>query len=59
MLGFLWALVDDDQLTWHDRIADTFISPTDAADPTESSGEGLIPNVSDVPSKGEPDTGLF
>ena len=59
MLGFLWALVDDDQLTWHDRISDTFISPTDATDPTESSGEGLIPNVGDVPSRGETDTGLF
>jgi len=27
LLGFLWALADEDQLTWHDRISRTFLSP--------------------------------
>lgn len=26
-LGFTWALVDSDQMTWHDRISGTYISP--------------------------------
>lgn len=27
MLGFFWALVDSDSLTWHDRISGTFLTP--------------------------------
>ena len=27
MLGFLWALWDEDRMTWHDRISQTYISP--------------------------------
>jgi uncharacterized RDD family membrane protein YckC len=27
MIGFLWALVDTDSLTWHDRISGTFLTP--------------------------------
>ena len=27
MIGFLWALVDSDSLTWHDRISGTFLTP--------------------------------
>ena len=34
MLGFIWALVDSDGLTWHDRMSDTFL--TDAEDAEES-----------------------
>lgn len=26
MLGFLWALWDEDQLTWHDRISQTYVT---------------------------------
>ncbi len=26
LLGFLWAAVDEQQLTWHDRISGTFIT---------------------------------
>jgi uncharacterized RDD family membrane protein YckC len=26
-IGFLWALVDSDSLTWHDRISGTFLTP--------------------------------
>jgi uncharacterized RDD family membrane protein YckC len=29
MLGFVWALVDSEGLTWHDRMSDTFLTPTD------------------------------
>ena len=28
MLGFIWALVDTDNLTWHDRISGTFLTVT-------------------------------
>jgi uncharacterized RDD family membrane protein YckC len=27
MIGFLWALVDSEGLTWHDRISGTFLTP--------------------------------
>lgn len=27
MLGFVWALVDGDHLTWHDHMSSTFITP--------------------------------
>jgi uncharacterized RDD family membrane protein YckC len=26
-LGFVWALWDDDQLTWQDRISQTYVTP--------------------------------
>jgi len=29
MLGFLWALVDGESLTWHDRISGTFLTPVE------------------------------
>ena len=32
-LGFVWALVDSEGLTWHDRMSDTFLA---SADSTES-----------------------
>jgi len=28
LLGFLWALWDEDQLTWHDRISQTYLTET-------------------------------
>lgn len=31
MLGFVWALVDSDGLTWHDRMSDTFLTDADIA----------------------------
>ncbi len=29
MLGFVWAVVDSDSLTWHDRMSDTFLTPSE------------------------------
>ena len=29
MMGFIWAVVDADGLTWHDRMSRTFITPAD------------------------------
>ena len=29
MLGFFWALVDSESLTWHDRISGTFLTPVE------------------------------
>jgi len=26
MLGFIWALVDSDGLTWHDRMSETYLT---------------------------------
>jgi uncharacterized RDD family membrane protein YckC len=37
MIGFLWALVDSEGLTWHDRISGTFLSPVNQ----EASDEGV------------------
>ena len=39
MIGFLWALVDSDGLTWHDRISGTFLTPVkeEAAGESEDS----------------------
>jgi len=31
MLGFIWALVDSDALTWHDRMSGTFITAREPA----------------------------
>ncbi len=36
LLGFLWAVIDEDNLTWHDRISDTFLSPVDASEIVEN-----------------------
>jgi uncharacterized RDD family membrane protein YckC len=35
MIGFLWALVDGDGLTWHDRISGTFLTPVNQEAPVE------------------------
>ena len=37
MIGFLWALVDGEGLTWHDRISGTFLTPVNQ----EAPGEGV------------------
>ncbi len=35
-LGFLWALWDEDQLTWQDRISQTYLTPAGSVDVSES-----------------------
>ena len=35
MIGFFWALVDSDSLTWHDRISGTFLTPVKEEAPRE------------------------
>ncbi len=35
MIGFLWALVDSEGLTWHDRISGTFLTPVNQEAPVE------------------------
>lgn len=30
-LGYLWSMWDEDELTWHDRISQTYITPSEAA----------------------------
>ena len=35
MIGFFWALVDSDGLTWHDRISGTFLTPVKQEAPVE------------------------
>jgi uncharacterized RDD family membrane protein YckC len=35
MIGFLWALVDSNGLTWHDRISGTFLTPVNQEAPLE------------------------
>jgi uncharacterized RDD family membrane protein YckC len=37
-LGFLWAMWDEDELTWHDRISHTYLSPVERAADSEMSG---------------------
>ncbi len=32
-LGFVWALWDDDQLCWHDRISQTYLTPNQNVTP--------------------------
>jgi uncharacterized RDD family membrane protein YckC len=32
-LGFAWSLWDDDQLCWHDRISDTYLTPSEKVMP--------------------------
>lgn len=31
-MGILWAICDQEQLTWHDHISNTFLTPADAQD---------------------------
>ena len=38
MTGFLWALVDSEGLTWHDRISGTFLTPVDKKSPVKGAG---------------------
>jgi uncharacterized RDD family membrane protein YckC len=35
MIGFLWALVDSEGLTWHDRISGTFLTAVNQEAPVE------------------------
>jgi uncharacterized RDD family membrane protein YckC len=35
MIGFFWAVVDSDSLTWHDRISGTFLTPAKKTAPVE------------------------
>jgi len=37
MLGFVWALVDSEGLTWHDRISDTFLTASDGGSQPQAS----------------------
>lgn len=37
MLGFVWALVDSDHLTWHDRMSGTFLAVADTAGESQKS----------------------
>jgi uncharacterized RDD family membrane protein YckC len=41
-LGFLWALWDDDHLCWHDRISQTYLTPTERFTSSESSEEDSL-----------------
>jgi uncharacterized RDD family membrane protein YckC len=38
MLGFFWALVDSESLTWHDRISGTFLTPVEQNTPATGVG---------------------
>ena len=29
LLGFIWALLDNESLTWHDRMSETYLAPAD------------------------------
>jgi uncharacterized RDD family membrane protein YckC len=35
-LGFVWALCDDDHLSWHDRISQTCLTPVHAVSPDDA-----------------------
>jgi uncharacterized RDD family membrane protein YckC len=37
-LGFLWAMWDEDALTWHDRISHTYLSPLERVPGSELHG---------------------
>jgi len=37
-LGFLWAMWDEDELTWHDRLSRTYLSPAQTFADIETSG---------------------
>ena len=36
MMGFLWALWDDDRFTWHDRMSHTYVTETLPLDMSDS-----------------------
>ena len=36
MLGFFWAFCDDDHLSWHDRISQTYITAAHDAEPRDA-----------------------
>lgn len=40
MLGFLWALVDSESLSWHDRISGTFLTPVSRRAPVPEAERG-------------------
>ncbi len=40
MLGFVWALVDSDGMTWHDRMSGTFLTPVTRGSASERRGFG-------------------
>ncbi len=48
MLGFIWAFVDSDGLTWHDRISGTFITSSDHIT-AATSGQAETPDQNPVP----------
>ncbi|GAC1621211.1 MAG: hypothetical protein PVS2B2_11680 [Candidatus Acidiferrum sp.] len=39
-LGFLWAMWDEDELTWHDRLSHTYLSPVETFAEMETSPVG-------------------
>lgn len=41
MIGFFWALVDSDSLTWHDRISGTFLTEAKETAPVEGAKQKL------------------
>jgi len=41
MIGFFWALVDSESLTWHDRISGTFLTEAKEAAPAEGAKQKL------------------
>src|SRR5262249_40647750 len=48
LLGFAWALIDEDHLCWHDRISHTYLTPAEgfraAEAPDEASFSQQLPN---------------
>jgi hypothetical protein len=32
-LGFIWAIWDEDQLCWHDRMSQTYLTPNEEITP--------------------------
>jgi uncharacterized RDD family membrane protein YckC len=44
MLGFLWALWDEDRLCWHDRISHTHLTWTSGAAEALSNDPALVPD---------------
>lgn len=43
MLGFLWTLWDEDHLSWHDRISQTYLTAADPPVSSEVSGQIVAP----------------
>jgi hypothetical protein len=42
MLGFLWALWDEDHLCWQDRISRTYLTPLEDLATGEASATGAL-----------------